>query len=81
MEWTTEAPKVAGWYWAKPKSAVYNEYNHDIYHIWNEHDKNIQIVYVDDGRLVTIVDHDSFYVVGDFSHWLGPLPVPEPPKG
>lgn len=80
LEWTTEPPTVEGWYWAKPKDVTYNEYGDDIYRIWNDHGKSIQIVYVNDGLLVTVVDHDDFYVVGDFSHWLGPLSEPESPN-
>lgn len=65
FEWTTTPPTVEGWYWVKPR-------------------------YLDDSIEPYIVEakQGKAYVTGDdqpddfdmFSHWLGPLPVPEPPQ-
>jgi hypothetical protein len=64
--WTTKTPTQEGWYWVY----VYNriELVKFIEHLgidWN--------VYADDGVLAIP------FVVTDISHWLGPLPMPEPP--
>jgi hypothetical protein len=65
--WTTEPPTVEGWYWAK----------------WAERHKRDQIVYLqkDEKFARVLVIGDTYSrEVSDFTLWLGPLPVPEPPK-
>lgn len=65
LEWTTERPVVPGWYLAQPIE-----------------DKNPEHVLVDYKFRVWRNSYLSSieWGVADFSHWLGPLPVLEPPK-
>jgi hypothetical protein len=69
-EWTTTPPTEPGWYWA--------------YILIDE--PIISMVFIDkDGRVFDPdYESDDIYQmqpVGEtiFTHWLGPLPVPEPP--
>ena len=69
LEWSTTPPTVPGWYWAKLNDESYNNGN-----------EKIQVVLVNKGGLVLMVEDDSPNITLAFSHWLGPLPIPEPPK-
>lgn len=67
-EWTTEPPTETGLYWA-----------------FNGAEVSPVDVYLDgsNSRLVCFElgdKYDQVQDVNDFSYWLGPLPVPEPPK-
>lgn len=69
--WTTEPPTQEGWYWAKPDMSKKPE--HD----------NVQVVYLWDwdGEPKVMVSGVEISVpVFHFTHWLGPLPVPELPE-
>jgi hypothetical protein len=74
LEWSTEPPKESGWYW-----------------VYFPHDKHPS-----GPRVVEVERHMSGYLGisnGDYlesldeytgpikGHWLGPLPIPEPPQG
>jgi hypothetical protein len=70
--WTTDTPTVGGWYWA-----------------WRKESNNIPdivlvIMVADRGEYVAETvpwnNTDSEKPLGFFSHWLGPLPVPESPR-
>lgn len=67
LEWTAEPPTQEGWYWASP----------------GIHRVDCEIVWVirqSNGELVISGDewNEPLDVI---KHWLGPLPVPEPPSG
>ena len=70
LQWTTEPPTREGWYWA---------INKDDREIWlyrvfrADHGGN-------DKPLEAWVDQYESMRLSDFSHWLGPLPVPAPPS-
>jgi hypothetical protein len=73
LEWTTEPPRVAGWYW------VY------VHHNKFPSGPSLVEVKLSDGALGTWSGGD-FEPVEDYAgellkaHWLGPLPMPEPPQ-
>lgn len=46
----------------------------------HKHADEIEIVRVEDGAVMEIF-YDAWTDINSFSHWLGPLPVPELPKG
>jgi len=62
-EWTTTPPTDPGWYWAK------NKY------------ERVSIVRLDfiHGPVVWSVGEDGYNLPEQFTHWIGPLPIPEPP--
>jgi hypothetical protein len=64
MNWTTERPKERGYYWA--------------YEDLDPEDADVFLVYVKD-ELHCILYHDE-WPLDSFSHWIGPLQKPEPPK-
>jgi len=64
FQWTTEPPTQEGWYWGFHK-------NKTVYMFWvGLDDDNILMAYFN-GYPVPFESH---------THWLGPLPVPEPPN-
>lgn len=67
MKWTTTPPTVEGWYWV----------------IQDRVNPSPEIVKVSGafahGKLYAEMGN-SEYSLELFTHWLGPLPVPEPPK-
>ncbi len=72
LVWTTEPPMQDGWY----------------YSIKGDFPGSVDLVQVvmfpdpDTDRLaiVHVYNDSDLYTLHDFTHWLGPLPVPEPPK-
>jgi hypothetical protein len=67
LKWETAPPTQEGWYWAIPQSGVFrNAWNTLVVYVYEEPDTHCLMV-LEDTPLV------------DFSHWLGPLPAPEPP--
>ena len=74
IQWTTEPPTQEGWYW-----------------IYVHHDKfpsgpNVDYVQRDRSGYLGISNGDYLetfeeYAAGLKAYWLGPLPIPEPPKG
>jgi hypothetical protein len=67
FSWTTELPTVEGWYWVRNIKGV----------IWCEE------VFVKDGVSCWMHDEDAEYnpiKLDYFTHWLGPIPPPEPPE-
>jgi hypothetical protein len=63
--WTTEPPTEPGWYWVKHKRHT------DVFMVSVAHD---------DDKVLTVYS-DGYPVPADnLTHWLGPLPPPEPPK-
>ncbi len=71
FKWTTEPPTAEGWYWAR---RVFTE--------GNEKQKEIQLYYFN-GSIWLFSPDDYEYTPNseNFTHWLGPLPIPEPPQG
>lgn len=72
-EWTPNPPTKPGWYWV----SIFYE----------NHGRHSHIIYVDEKQTYSApTDYDSeirehVKELGDSALWLGPLPVPEPPKG
>lgn len=70
MDWKNWPPDEAGWYWARDKAAGAIE----IVKVSEEpEDGGFYVQGFDDDRQIYISD-------SRFSHWLGPIPKPEPPK-
>jgi hypothetical protein len=70
IEWTTTPPTEPGWYWVRSES----KYKHT----W------IVEVSIKNGvaHMYSEMDSEDYPVWDGFAtHWLGPLPPPEPPKG
>lgn len=73
-EWTTEPPTEGGTYWAWV-------------HVENRSGKSypqVIDIYIHEGEIhidwpVSGYEWDPNFEVKDITHWLGPLPVPEPP--
>jgi hypothetical protein len=74
-EWTTEPPEESGLYWFRASN-------------WKSDDKPVteqSYISVINGvvsfrPLIDGYEWEHEYEVKDVTHWLGPLPVPEPPK-
>lgn len=70
-DWTTEPPTEPGWYWATPRMVEG----------WEDISPQIAEVYKNlSDRLKVLFDGNDDFDLADFTHWLGPLPLPEPPK-
>jgi hypothetical protein len=68
IKWITAPPTEEGWYWAQ----------------WAQDVGNITCVEVSYSLAtqeleVWVTAKEYTYELKDFTHWLGPLPVPEPP--
>jgi hypothetical protein len=65
LEWTTEPPTQDGWFWAiGPGNPVV-----------------VRVIEGNPSHFVGFINGvGGAYPVDYFSHWLGPLPIPEPPK-
>jgi hypothetical protein len=74
LRWTTETPTDGGTYWAwvcvKNRDSKAYPQIIDIY----IHEGEIHIAWPVSGY-----EWDPDFEVKDITHWLGPLPVPEPP--
>jgi hypothetical protein len=68
MYWTTTPPTVEGWYWALD---VLFQHIEPVYVEWSIPDRKFIVNQMRNGKEMEL---------SDFSHWLGPLPVPEPPN-
>jgi hypothetical protein len=72
MMWQTEPPTQEGWYWSYNSNST----------LLNEEPKAV-FVYSDkwqhDGALI-VYDGGAYRVKNYATHWLGPIPAPEPPK-
>jgi hypothetical protein len=73
LTWTTETPTVEGWYWFRVKSGT-------------SESSITELSYIEirGGRacfapLVNGYEFDDDYEMSDITHWLGPIPAPEPP--
>lgn len=72
LQWTTEPPTEEGWYWVK------NKYTgaHDIEPVYL-----VKVTHIENQVVWSIeINGGSGEDFSYFSHWLGPLPVPEPPQ-
>lgn len=70
-EWTTEPPTQEGWYWAAGEGLEIQLCNV----VWNILDR-------DNARFQAMqAGNNDMLEFSEFTHWLGPLPVPEIPKG
>lgn len=63
LKWTTETPTIEGWYWARTYVGVKEK------------------IFVVEMRQtgIFITNAECPFPTSMFTHWLGPLPVPEPP--
>lgn len=69
MEWTTDKPTQEGFYWA--------------YENLDPEDADVMLVNVSDGggdAWCAWWEGDIYFELTHFSHWMGPLEVPVPPK-
>lgn len=69
-EWTTELPTQPGWYW-----------------VWLHADNDRTAFVVELESVDGVLSWDAYYDMPPWtnlsaigSHWIGPLPVPAPPK-
>lgn len=67
MEWTTQAPKEPGWYWASDK-----KYSDD-------HVVMVEVVHDGIDSLIAYTSDRAPWELSDFTHWQGPIPKPAPP--
>jgi len=61
LQWTTEPPKKAGWYWVRRKDGK-KRWTTIAWYFSNQEDEFENRLFIT-------------------THWLGPLPEPEAPKG
>jgi hypothetical protein len=61
MKWSTEPPKVEGWYWVKIE-------------------REPEVVYIQTVGYGFLTAHGHSLDRRKPTHWLGPLPLPEPPQ-
>jgi carbonic anhydrase len=66
--WTTDPPTEEGWYWAVPQSGVFRK-AYPALIVYVHEDPNA-------GCLMVMADTPLI----DFTHWIGPLPPPDPPQ-
>ena len=64
-KWTTKVPSQPGVYWAYAKG-----YDETVLHV--------DVRFEDENALVVWVE-DCKYPLSEFTHWIGPLLIPEPP--
>ena len=68
FKWKTAPPTKPGWYWARDKETFL---------------QIVRVFLADHGnagnRLEVWLDTYESEELSDYTHWLGPLPVPEPP--
>jgi hypothetical protein len=70
--WTTTPPTVEGWYWAKIKPSKDTlDFTPDRYCVYVRHDV--------DAWEAWCIPFEYNLSLNYFTHWLGPLPLPEPP--
>jgi len=63
-EWTTEPPTEEGWYWVKDGDTA----------------RIAEVFFASKTTLLAdLTDEEMPRVLSAFTHWLGPLPVPESP--
>jgi hypothetical protein len=65
LGWTTTPPTVEGWYW------VYSDGEINLVNVFRNYD----------AWIVRRDDRTAWIEMLNTAHWLGPLPLPEPPKG
>ena len=67
LDWTTEPPKEPGYFWAmSPLRQI-------------EPRTIVEIRETENGLRAYATGNNYGYPLDMFTHWLGPLPVPEPP--
>jgi len=66
-EWTAETPKDGGYYWYYSSS--------------NQEPRIIKLYSIGDGEYLDELSDYVSFIRDDTSRFLGPLPVPETPKG
>lgn len=64
LEWTTTPPTVEGWYWVKEKGNGFT----------------MAFVKYKRGHFEIWIDGEYRNDYEEYTHWLGPLPEPEPPQ-
>lgn len=64
MEWTTEKPKDVGFYW-----------------VWHtQHSITVNIAHISRGKSgLFVVIYDTKFLLDDFTHFMGPVSIPDPP--
>ena len=71
-EWVTTPPTEPGWYLACEKFDDGSDYIFIVYL-----DRSADEIGGDGRRLLVAHDVDGLHYLSDYTHWLGPLPVPE----
>lgn len=65
LEWTTKPPEQDGIYWAMYKGAP----------------RIVELYYLIHGPLrANVIGMEISFGLSEFTHWLAPLPPPEPPQ-
>lgn len=71
-KWTTTPPTEPGWYWATERHVALPKI------VFARH---VGTLDGGKGKPIFSIDEDGdIHSVFEYTHWLGPLPVPEPPK-
>lgn len=65
MEWTTETPKIEGWYWFYDDGVMFV----------------LEVTKIGKRMRVELGNLDNVPIANFGGHWLGPLEFPAPPKG
>lgn len=75
FQWTTEPPTQEGWYWFRASGFMQSGMFTELSYV------SVMNGVVSFKPLIDGYEWDHEYEVEDVTHWLGPLPVPAPPKG
>lgn len=68
FQWKTAPPTVDGWYW------VSADWRDDAFQVF------VDTTHLQSKIIVWVAGSDVWSEIEEFTHWLGPLPVPAPPK-
>lgn len=71
QQWTTTPPSETGHFWAYHKRGILIMPNPVMIHMIGQ---------LSADSVTAVIDPRRGYKLGDFSHFLGPLPVPDSPK-
>lgn len=64
LEWTTEPPTQDGWYWTVEANDIFI----------------VEVSKIGSRMIVNYFGTLEESRVDEFTYWLGPLPIPDPPK-
>ncbi len=74
LQWTTEPPKVEGWYWFRGHHWLLDNLNTELSYV------SVMNGVISFSPLINGPEWDHEYDIRNVTHWLGPLPIPEPPE-